>query len=72
MKYKLQTELGFGKFKGQTISEVLAAEPGYIRWALDSIDWFDVEDDVSEALAEAEAEEALSSGLSPRFARGRF
>lgn len=35
--------LNFGKFKGQTLGEVLKTNPDYLRWCKENIDWFDYE-----------------------------
>lgn len=34
--------LGFGKYRGWTIAEVLAEQPDYLVWAQDNIDGFDI------------------------------
>jgi uncharacterized protein (DUF3820 family) len=32
LKYILETELSFGKYKGLTIAQILLENPGYVRW----------------------------------------
>ncbi len=46
--HKMDTELIFGKFKGSTIDEVLESKggPQWIQWAIDTIDSFEVDDEV--------------------------
>ena len=44
MKYKLDSLLGFGKYRGNTVKKVLNHDPSYITWCLESIEWFDMSD----------------------------
>jgi ribosomal protein L11 methylase PrmA len=48
--YTMETPLQFGKFKGQTIEHVLAVKPSYIRWALNTVKMFEVDEQVQKAL----------------------
>ena len=50
MIYKMNTELNFGKYKNLTIYEVLDLDPDYLEWALDTIDWFEVDEEVEKVL----------------------
>ncbi len=34
-------KITFGKYKGQTLHEVIANDPKYIKWAVDGCDYFD-------------------------------
>lgn len=40
--YDWYTKFDFGKYKGETIADVVAHDPKYILWAVENIDWFDV------------------------------
>lgn len=37
------TELTFGKYKGLTVGEVILYDPQYLLWAIDNLDWFDLD-----------------------------
>ncbi len=47
----LTDKITFGKYRGDTVQEVIDNTPSYIEWALDEIDWFELDD---EAMAEYE------------------
>ncbi len=47
----LTDKMTFGMRKGETIQEIIDNAPSYIEWALDEIDWFELDD---EAMAEYE------------------
>ena len=56
MIYKLETELNFGKkHRGETIEEIIEKDPSYLLWAIDTIEWFKLDD-------EAEKELEIASG----------
>lgn len=40
----------FGKFKGKSISEVIDTDPHYVEWAVNNVDWFDIDDEQREEL----------------------
>lgn len=40
----LDKTLTFGKYKGQTWGQVLGADPGYVRWAIDNVERLEPED----------------------------
>lgn len=41
--FKLSAHLTFGKYKGQTLEQVVRQDPQYIRWCLRSIPWFEID-----------------------------
>lgn len=42
-EFSLSDKLTFGKHKGSTIEEVLEDDPNYIEWAIDEIEWFELD-----------------------------
>lgn len=38
MKLGLKSKLTFGKYKGDTVEEVIEDDPSYLEWAIDTID----------------------------------
>lgn len=38
--YTIRSILDFGKYKGNTVEDILHYDPGYILWAIDNIEWF--------------------------------
>jgi hypothetical protein len=49
----LQTKLNFGKFKGYTVEEIIDnGDASYLEWAEDTIDWFELTDDVRRRIDE--------------------
>jgi hypothetical protein len=42
--FSLNDKLTFGKYKGYTIEEVLESDPNYIEWAIDEIEWFELDE----------------------------
>jgi hypothetical protein len=40
--YDVDTELDFGKYKGQKLSDVIEKDLHWVKWAIESIQWFDV------------------------------
>ena len=48
--YELETVVTFGKYKGKTIAEVLEVDPGYLKWAVTTIDGFVLDKAVDEAI----------------------
>lgn len=49
--YGLETKIALGKHRGATIREIIEDDPSYLEWALDEIDWFEL-DDAAQALLE--------------------
>lgn len=46
-KYKLNTEVNFGKYKGKlTVKEIADTDPDYMNWLLDKSDFFNPSDEV--------------------------
>lgn len=50
--YQLHSTFTFGKYKGDTIEDVLEDNYEYIIWCLDNLDWFKVSEEVYEKLTE--------------------
>ena len=48
--YELNTEFGFGKFKGKTLREVVLLEPSYLEWCGANLDHFYISEDVIKEL----------------------
>ena len=42
---KLSDKITFGKHRGKTIETIILEDPNYIRWALDSIPNFDLDEE---------------------------
>lgn len=45
MKFGLKSKLTFGKYKGDTVEEVLNNKPSYLEWAIDTIEWFELDEE---------------------------
>ena len=43
MIYDLDTPLGFGKYKGQPVEDVLTEDPSYLLWAMENVASFEVD-----------------------------
>ena len=43
MKFDADTVLTFGKYKEETVEEVLKKDPSYLVWAADNIEWFELD-----------------------------
>jgi len=54
---KLDSELTFGKYIGQTVHQVLHKDPSYIVWAHDTIEWFKVESAIYEEASDGADEQ---------------
>ncbi len=48
---KLTDKMTFGKYRGDTVQEVIDNAPSYIEWALDEVNGFELDD---EAMVEYE------------------
>ena len=43
--FKLETKLNFGKYKGETIQEIIDdGNAEYLEWCMDNIEWFELDD----------------------------
>lgn len=42
----------FGKHKGKFVSDVIESDPNYVKWALDNVEWFDLDNCLRDKLAE--------------------
>jgi len=53
MIYDLDTPLGFGKYKGRAVEDVLSDDPAYLLWLLENVEQFTVDkalqDDIERA-----------------------
>lgn len=38
--YNLKTRLDFGKYKGDTVDDVITNDPQYLEWCLENVDGF--------------------------------
>lgn len=49
--YGLETKLNFGaQHKGETIEDIIEDDPSYLLWAIDTIEWFELDDEAEEEL----------------------
>jgi hypothetical protein len=48
--FKLNDCLTFGKYKDYTVKEIIKDDPDYLAWALDEIDWFELDEEAEEKL----------------------
>ncbi len=46
-------EFTFGKYKGQKLERVIEDDPKYVLWAVQNIDWFDIDSDALAWLSES-------------------
>ena len=46
-------KMTFGKYKGQLVRDVLSDNPGYLRWANENIEWFQLDEEVARLVGEA-------------------
>lgn len=52
--YGLETEIKFGKkHRGETIEDIIENDPDYLLWALDTIEWFELDDEAEKELETA-------------------
>ncbi len=56
MPKKLTDKMNYGKYRDDTIKEVIDNTPSYIEWALDEVNGFELDDE-----AMAEYEEAIET-----------
>jgi hypothetical protein len=43
-EFSLSDKLTFGKYKGYTIEDVLEDDLNYLEWAIDEIEWFELDE----------------------------
>lgn len=48
--FTLIDKLTFGKHKGATIEEVIDDDPSYLEWAIDEIEWFELDEAATKSL----------------------
>lgn len=53
MTYDLDTPLGFGKYRGYPVEEVLESDPSYLMWALENVESFEVDKALQDAIERA-------------------
>lgn len=41
-KLSLQSVLQFGKYKGETVEDIIADNPKYLAWAMDNVNGFEL------------------------------
>lgn len=51
--YDLDSVMGFGKYKDETVEEVLEKDPTYLRWCLENIPRFTVDNALLDAIESA-------------------
>lgn len=51
--YDLDSIMGFGKYANSTVEDVLEDDPSYLRWCLENIPRFTVDDALHDAIMEA-------------------
>jgi len=51
--YDLDSILDFGKYKGRTVEDVLDEDPRYLLWALESVERFETDAAVADAIVRA-------------------
>ena len=54
----LSTVLTFGQYKGETIQDVMKHDASYLIWAVENIDWFDIDVVVMEVIEDAAFEQS--------------
>lgn len=52
--FDLKNKITFGKYKGQTLNQVINHDPQYVRWAIHTVPWFGISDKAYEKLADVE------------------
>lgn len=50
---KREGKFTFGKHKGKFVSDVIKNDPQYVKWALDNVEWFNLDDDFKDKLSQA-------------------
>jgi uncharacterized protein (DUF3820 family) len=51
--YDLDTPLAFGKYRGRTVEDVLAEDPAYLLWAMETVEQFEVDKALQDAIERA-------------------
>jgi hypothetical protein len=65
----LNIVLGFGKYKGQTIKDVIRVDPDYILWCVDNIEWFELDEESEKELEWAYADDDEDYSWHPAYDR---
>ena len=52
--YQLNTVMGFGRYRDETVRTVIRIDPNYVLWAQENVKWF---------VLDAEAESILESSI---------
>lgn len=60
----LTDKMNFGKYRNRTIQEVIEDDPTYIEWALDNVDWFELDDEAMDVYEKAIKEHYRDDDLS--------
>lgn len=60
--HHLTDRLLFGKHQGKDLLVVIEEDPGWVRWAVENVDHFDIDAEAEEALIEAEADAEIDDG----------
>lgn len=58
MVYTRNSKIGFGKYKGKTIKEIWGLDPGYINWALENVNGFEI--DKQELISKSTSKKVLT------------
>jgi hypothetical protein len=53
MMYDLDTKLGFGKYKGLTVEQILEHDPSYLLWLLENVERFEVDHVLQDTIMKA-------------------
>lgn len=56
----LNHEMPFGKYKDETLADVIGKDPRYVLWCLDNIEGFHIHPDVREVLMDSYEAHAFS------------
>ena len=57
----LSTVLTFGQYKGETVQDVMKHDASYLIWAVENIDWFDIDVVVMEQIEDLAYEQIGTS-----------
>lgn len=50
---KREDKFTFGKHKGKFVSDVIESDPQYVNWALNNVEWFNLDDALRNKLSKA-------------------
>lgn len=68
-RYDLDTILDFGKHRGKTVEDVLADDPGWLLWALENAERFEVDVLVHDTIVMASRARRMRDGEPKRFCK---